>query len=348
MIKKWLVLLALCWCFSAEAQNITKFGVEGQYGFIIPHAADLQPFSGYRPVGLHLSWQKMKTTKEHWEVCNCFHYLGATFSMTDFGNRDVLGMAYTLSGTFEPILWQQERWSLSLNTGVGTTYLTQVYDESSNPENHFFSSPISFLLFVAPVLTYDISEKWSGRLSFNYNHISNGGQQKPNRGMNFPQVGVGVQYTAGRTPLPQYTEKPARKEWMYWLEAGATTRNEGGTNQKQPSLSLVAGAKRPVSAINALGAGIEVNRDYSLRNDAGKHGEMITAPFISHHFLLGRVDFSQRMALYLHQPEAFSDHRFYQRYVLAVDVGSGLLLGFSLKAHAHVATHLDLRIGWQF
>lgn len=343
-----IAMAIMLFSLTSRAQTIHRLTTETQYGFIIPHASDLKQFSNTRPTGLHLSWQLMNTKKNHWEACHCFHYLGARFSYIDFGAENVLGKSFTLSGTFEPVLWRRNNWALNLNSGIGITYLTHTYDPETNPTNNFFSTKISFLLFVAPTIEYQFSKKWKAHLSLNYNHISNGGQDKPNRGMNFPQAGMGVNYYFNHAPLPEYPMNEPDDRWMYWLETGITTRNVGQTNNKQPSASLIAGAKRPVSTINGLGGGVEINRDYSLQKESGNYGKTISAPFISHHFLLGRFDFNQRMAWYVHQPEEMEGHRFYQRYVLFFRMVSDFHVGVSLKAHGHVATHLDLRLGWQF
>lgn len=65
-------------------------------------------------------------------------------------------------------------------------------------------------------------------------------------------------------------------------------------------------------------------------------------------FLLGRFDFNQRMAVYTNKPKNYQDHRFYQRYVLNYLLSEHLTLGIGLKAHAHVAEHMELRLGWNF
>jgi len=343
-----IAIAILLFSFTSTAQTIHRLTTETQYGFIIPHASDLKQFSNSRTTGLHFSWQVMNTKKNYWEACHCFHYLGARFSYIDFGDEDVLGEAFTLSGTFEPVLWRKNNWAVNLNSGIGITYLTHTYDPETNPTNNFFSTKISFLLFVAPTFEYHFSKKWRAHLSLNYNHISNGGQDKPNRGMNFPQAGAGVSYHFNHASLPQYSGKAPRDNWLFWLESGLTMRNVGVSNEKHPSVSVVGGGLRRTSNVNAIGVGVEVNQDYSLQKRSGDYGKTISAPFISHHFLLGRFDFSQRMAWYYHQPEVLSEHRFYQRYVLFFEIYSGLRIGFSLKAHGHVASNLDLRLGWQF
>ena len=72
------------------------------------------------------------------------------------------------------------------------------------------------------------------------------------------------------------------------------------------------------------------------------------APFIAHHFTLGRRDYSQWMAFYLQKPDDDLDYRFYQRYVLRYTINKTLFAGVGLKTHGHVAENMDVRLGWNF
>jgi len=103
-LRIWLILPLLLFTYNkSEAQTIDKFGLEGQYGIIIPHAEDLQNISTSNPYGIQLSYSRLNASKSSWEVCNCFHYLGLQLSVQDFGNPEVLGQANSLTGFFEPI-----------------------------------------------------------------------------------------------------------------------------------------------------------------------------------------------------------------------------------------------------
>lgn len=349
MMKLYCVIILLVfYSHFLEAQSIQRLRAEIQHGFIISHASDLKPVSDNRPTGFHVSWQRMGLGQNHWEICNCFYYIGAQFSWLNFGDRDILGDAYTLAGTFEPVLWRYNQWSLSLNSGIGATWLTKVHHPENNPLNNFFSSRLSFLLYVAPAIEYRFSDNWSGRLSANYNHISNGGRKQPNRGMNYPQVGIGVNYYLNNEVLPDYERQHPGNEYLFWIESGFTTRKVDDENNRKPSVALVGGVNRAVSAFNGLGFGAEYNHDFSMLNESGNYGVHLLAPFISHHFIFGKFDFSQRMSWYAVQPEQLSSHNFYQRYVITYKVFSGLRMGFSLKSHGHVATNIDFRMGWEF
>src|SRR5690606_35741573 len=176
----------------ANGQAVKRLGGAVSYGSIIAHASELRPISNSNPMGITGSFQFMDVGRKSWETCDCFYYLGADFSYENFNNPTTLGNAYSLTATFEPVLWRSAPWVLSLKSGIGISYLDQVYDPVTNPENIFFSNHLSFKIFLAPSLEYRFSPKWSGQLYFTYNHISNGGQRQPNKGMNYPMAGIGV------------------------------------------------------------------------------------------------------------------------------------------------------------
>ncbi|WP_207226887.1 acyloxyacyl hydrolase [Cecembia calidifontis] len=331
---------------NALGQEVEKLSLESSYGFIIPHSQALKPLSQSNPLGFSLHYQKLNQSQKSWDACNCFHYLGLQFSYHDFGNPPVLGHALSLTGTFEPILWKNERWTFSLLSGLGFSYLSKVYDEDNNPDNIFFSAPVSFLLFLSPKWEYIISDKIALNLSFAYNHISNGGQSQPNKGMNYPMLGLGLVHFMKNYPFPFYEKKMIPKSSNFYLETGLSTRE--GEEGRIPNLSLVMAFKKPISGINGIGGGLEINKDYSLEVENKRWEALMPAPFISHHFLFGKFDFSQRMAFYTNKPNNYHDFRFYQRYVLNYFLFQNFSIGIGLKAHGHVAEHLDLRLGWSF
>lgn len=345
-MEKLLFFAALVFSSSVlQAQSVKRVGLEGQYGFIIPHSPGLAPISGSNPFGISLHYQAMKTAKSNWESCACFHFLGAQLSHHNFGNRQVLGSATSLSGTFEPILWQDRRLRVSLLSGVGVSYLTEYYNAIENPDNLFFSTPISFMGFVSPKLEYRFSENWSAHLSFAYNHISNGGQRQPNKGMNFPMLGLGINTYLANPELPRHEKAPISKNWLGYLDGGFTTSEMAGASSRKPVFGLSAGTYRSVSRINALGGGIELVADYAVGNESPA---LMPAVFVANHFLFGKFDFSQRLAIYLNKPDNYQDSPVYQRYLLTYQTFRNVSLGVSMKVHGHVAEHMDIRIGLRF
>jgi hypothetical protein len=338
-------------CLSLYAQQDAgrRFGVETQYGFIIPHASDLVAVSRSNPVGINFSYDRIGLSKKNWDICNCFHYVGLNLSHHNFNNPEVLGSATSLSGSFEPILWKSNKLQFGLRSGFGVSYLSKVFNEETNPDNSFFSSPISFLLLVSPRLQWNLREEFAVTLALHYNHISNGGQKQPNRGMNFPTLGLGMNYSPKPYNFPKHTAEKTESVIKYYLEAFGTLRSESQGDGRQPLIGLTIGAFQKINAIQGLGVGFESQWDNSLEVLPETANSLIHAPYIAHHFLFGKVDFSQRMGVYLKKPKIYEpDRLFYQRYVLSYLLNDSIKVGAALKAHGHVAENIELRLGYQF
>jgi hypothetical protein len=342
-------IFLLAFSFGAKSQDGShRFGVEGQYGWIIAHNPELEQVAQSSPFSVGLSSQWLKNTRKNWEACNCFHYLGISFSVVDFQNSRELGQAWNLAGTFEPFLFRNGKWAGSLATGLGVSYLTRVYDPIENPRNTFFSAPVSFLLFLAPKVSYQVAENWGLQASFSYSHISNGGQRQPNRGMNFPMVGLGILHYTRNIDLPIYQKSQLSKSWLFYADLGFNTR-DGDNGSRNPNFTLAGGAYRQIIGIIGLGGGLELAKDFSLPVQESRTEALIPGIYLENHFLFGRFDFSQRMVKYIFKPQEYQeDHEFYQRYTLNYLLGKNFRIGAGLKAHGHVAEYMDFRVGWRF
>ncbi|MBC6366080.1 lipid A 3-O-deacylase [Algoriphagus sp. AK58] len=332
----------------AQTSSSHRIGLESHYGWIIPHNSELKDISSSNPISIGITSQWMKNSRKNWEACHCFHYLGLGLSVTDFQNPAELGKSWNLTGSFEPFLFRRDKFSISLASGIGVSYLTKVYDPLENPRNTFFSAPISFLLFVTPKFTFDFSRNWAVQTSFSYNHISNGGQRQPNRGMNFPMLGLGVLYYTRKIDLPEFEKHQLPTRWFFYSDLGINSRKTTDGTRK-PNFTLAAGAYRKLSGIIGIGGGIELAKDFSLPVEESRMEALIPAVFLENHFLFGRFDFSQRFAAYLSKPLGYQENQvFYQRYTLSYLLGKNVQLGAGLKAHGHVAEYLDFRVGWRF
>lgn len=332
--------------FGQSARKALDFSA--QTGWIIPHNEELIPISQSNPIGLSFRYQVLKSNRENWEACNCFHYLGLGLQVQDFQNPEELGQAWTFYGSFQPILWRKNKLELALDMGIGASYLTRVYDPVENPRNTFFSAPLSFLLFVRPVISYSLSSQFDLTASFNYNHISNGGQRQPNRGMNYPLFALGGTYFLKKESLPDYDKPEIPKEFQFYLDLGVNTRSNG-QGGRSPNFTIGAGVYRKLASVWGLGAGLDLNKDFSLAVEESRLESLMPAPFIANHFLFGRFDFQQRFAWYASKPATYqADRNFYQRYTLSYQLGRNFRLGVGMKAHGHVAENMDLRVGWRF
>ncbi|WP_025742560.1 acyloxyacyl hydrolase [Aquimarina pacifica] len=109
---------------------------------------------------------------------------GISLGVTDFGNIDKVGIAYTLLPFLEVGLFSKKTNRLHLNTGFGASYIDTKYNMDTNPFNKGITTSFnwSFKSFIYYDVLVKKSSQW--RLGLGYTHHSNGHTLLPNQGLN--------------------------------------------------------------------------------------------------------------------------------------------------------------------
>lgn len=340
----------------SQTRTPIALGLRGHYGFIIPHSDVIKEQANSNPWGFELDAALHLISEKSWKNFTSFPRVGATLSYINFNNPEVLGSAINLGAYFEPIIAVRNRLNFSFRLGLGISYLNRVYDVETNPENQFYSSPISFLLFVNGMINYRIRPHLQARAGFFYNHISNGGIKQPNKGINFPTASLGIEYILN----PYDFRARVKEDWrllyperfkikMALFGTAKTLNNED--NRRFGIIGTTVYGSYVVGRMSALTAGLEWVVDYSLREKLRR--ENLGNDFqkgslnIGHDLLLGKFIFSQQVGLYLYR-DFFDKPFYYQRYGLSYQINPHLFAGLQLKAHGDVADFMDFRVGYVF
>jgi len=190
-------------------------------GFIIPHSEAIKDIAYSKPWGIEWNVSKHINSQAAWNECSCYPRIGISAAYFNFDNPSVLGNAYWLTPYIEPMLGAHRKLFFSFRLGAGLAYLDNVYHPIRNPNNLFYSLPVSFSLLANTALNVRATSRFLLRLLANYHHLSNGGMQLPNKGINFSTFSVGIDYT----PFQDFTPKqrqafnlntmPKNEYWLY-------------------------------------------------------------------------------------------------------------------------------------
>jgi hypothetical protein len=253
---------------------------------------------------------------------------------------------------FEPILSRGKTFELTGKAGLGLGYVTEVFDSEENPANLFFSSKWNFPLVVGLNVIYKASARWNFTLSANYNHISNGGMSQPNKGMNYPTGALGVDFVLNPISLPDRTvKKEGNFPWKKYAVLFGTSKSAGDSTFTDQGRKLLIGIQggllKQLSTVYGVNGGVEVIYDESNDQDddqSGDYNVFTGAAVLGNNLFFGKFHFSQQFAVYFERPTPGSK-ALYQRYALDYSINPVMKVGFSLKAHGHVADNIDLRLG---
>lgn len=338
---------------------VQQLSVRAERGFIIPHAPDLKTLSQTHPVGIELSYSRLNVTQAAYDRCHCFARVGGYVNYFAFNNPAELGRTVGTGVFFEPLLFPQNRLYGSVRATAGLAYLTRIYNAETNPRNTFFGSSISGLLALSAALNYRISPHWQVSASVQYNHISNGGIRQPNRGMNFPTVGLGLSYAVEPVSLPDPSRWPRQslttrftKRLMAFGAVRTLPKTASLPEQAGWSWGFTATAGHRVSRFHAFTGGLEFVDDGYLRLQLQREGLSESYRQLGllggYELWLGRYVFAAHLGWNALQPDALLGRPFFQRYQLLHTFRDRYQLGIGLRARLNVAEGFDVRLGIRF
>lgn len=331
------------------------FGFNGHYGFIIPHSGAIKNISGTNPFGIEFSIAGMNHREKDWQQCNCYSSAGISLSYIDFANPDKLGKVATVSVYVEPVLRYNKKLFFTIRLGTGVSYITKVYDKESNPENLFFSSPVSFPLYVHFYSKLNLNKNFNIHAGACYNHISNGGVKQPNKGMNFPTLMLGIEYTLRPViliPRKKQTDSLSYK-LKYDFRAFTSVKVYEKTDKYDEKPCLIFGLStrviKPVSSFNSLSLGAEYVWDGYIkerinRDSLNKDNQRLSLT-LGNDVNVGRFVFTIQLGAYAYAPYPGMDP-VYQKYDLTYKITKHIFCGVYLKAHRHVAELMGVSLGF--
>ena len=333
--------------------SIFSTGIGIQHGFIFAHSEAVQNTTGANPTGLEitLSWQRNDSAI--WNLCNCYPCKGLLLSYYDF-DTPILGKGITGAYFLEPAYKLGKNIFFPFKGAAGLSYLTNPFDSSSNPTNQSYSQYVNGYLAVSAGFWFSLNEHWKVNLSANYNHESNGGMKRPNKGINWPTAGIAVSYQKQTKSFyvgQRQTDKFWKNQPLRW-DAGIfgvprRTTNEDGNRIHKLLLGANLQVAKQVGRINTLTLGTEIYHDAELKQTL-KKDSLDASPFkagilFGHEFLLGKFIFSQRLGYYVFDQTPYFDD-LYHRWGLQYRINPRISIGFNLNAHRQVADYVDLRI----
>jgi hypothetical protein len=235
-----------------------------------------------------------------------------------------------------------------------------VYDPVTNPLNKFYSSPISFFVLLSCGINYRINDKFNMCLSGSFNHISNAGIKHPNKGINYPTLGLGIDYRIHPMPFAHRIKDKTQKLVPYKGRLDVclfgTGKAEIRGNERYPVIGLLTSYTRVIGRINGLTLGMEFVADYadkkeierkSLTKGGKETDHKYIAPLLGYDLLLGRFTFQIQVGAYIYSPFERWDPVF-QRYGLSYYFYKSFYIGINMKSHRYVADFLDMRLGYSF
>ena len=119
-----------------------------------------------------------------------------SLGITDFGNIDRLGLAFTAMPIIEFNAFRSEK--IKISGGSGISYFTQKYHPEANPDNRAVTTDFSWAVRMNFIYEILATENIDWRVGLGYSHHSNGHTKLMNNGYN----SILISLSAAINPLP--------------------------------------------------------------------------------------------------------------------------------------------------
>jgi hypothetical protein len=340
-------------------------------GKIVPHNKTAFVPINSLTQGAELNWRFRSLRPKQWEQRAGFPVPGLILGFYNISEPQVYGQAFCLVPNISFRLMYGTNWRLSFRGAIGLAYLTEKFSYGENPLNLVIGS--NFNASVQSSLRYEhhLTNNWYVLLGGYFSHFSNGGTQKPNLGINYSgvQVGVGLRLNKNspfQSPASVRLKGQTPKGFhpLFQLSYGVREMATNG-GPKYPIVTFASEVYRHVSPYHrtGMGLGFEYNGsvywDYRLNNPDNNDDSDYVArslrimPYIAHEVLLGKVAIYANLGTYLINRDNVYGPIFTKiglRYYPLGTTTSAVKphVGFVLKSHIATAEYAGIVVGLMF
>ncbi len=140
---------------------------------------------------------------------------GLSLGITDFGNRDSLGIAISAMPFIEFKAFGSEKWSVL--TGMGASYFTKKFNEETNPQNQAVTTDITWAFRMYLYYQFLSTKDLDWRLGLGYSHHSNGHTRLLNQGYNsfLVSLSADLKNPLGRAGITSHEKFPEYQKSVY-------------------------------------------------------------------------------------------------------------------------------------
>ena len=171
------------------------FTMKFQYGKLLKTNPFLKTMPGKLDfMGSSIQLTKQTNGSQGWEGDFGFPYYGGGIAYFDLLEQDHMNNPYAVYGVFGGVIKRNDKWKWNYELNLGLAYKWRTFSQKEDYYNITFGSKTSVYVALQTQLQYQLNKYFDIGIGGSFNHFSNGGFKKPNKGLN--QIsGFGYLYT---------------------------------------------------------------------------------------------------------------------------------------------------------
>lgn len=345
-------------------QNYSGIAADYHYGKVIPTNPFVkgenlkgEPLKYYQSLSIKMLWQNPGYTD--WQKVYHIPYYGFGVFAGDFYNPDELGYPIAVYGVLGIPIRRWNKFALYSEFQFGMAFNWQHYDSINNPKNLAIGGSMTVYLDIGMTAFYQISSKLDLGAGFSFLHFSNGGFERPNRGLNLYSPSFELKYHFAGKPNLNFVQKADRlrrsNDLFLMLGYGDHQLNE---HELDTNYFAVGGLSVIyfVQVSNALriGAGTDINYFWGLNaKPDGTIGPRTLDNFtvgliLQPEIIIDKLTLVGGFGIYTTHLNYLNFKQAYQRLGVRFEIYKNVSLGVNVRAiNFMLAEFLEFNVGYR-
>lgn len=360
-----LLLLSLLLLGQVRAQGQTDaankpawiVGGAWQQGSVLVHTAKIRHLRGLHPSGWEINLQRQTVGKRYWQQLYGYPRIGAALTYLDYHHL-TLGRSLALSPYLSLPVKKGKRDRLHFRFGTGLAAFSNRFYRTRNPANNVISATWNAVIQTRLEYEYLLAGKLALLAGAGLNHYSNGGNAKPNMGVNIATASLGLNFYANPhyQTFARQAEPVADPNFITVSSSLGVKQRNDFDSLRYVVKSIALAVSRRVNQKSTLVLGVEGFYDPSLypRRAWDPRVKPGTAPDIrrvalnlGHELNLGKLALGSQVGYYFYRPYK-ADAALYQRLETRYYLHRFVFIAAGLKLHDLIKADLiEYRLGFR-
>ncbi|MDY0200196.1 MAG: acyloxyacyl hydrolase [Tenuifilaceae bacterium] len=369
-MKCFAIILCFVFCSGVQAlgQNSNSdWATQGQsvalevyWGYLQYHHQEMAYLKQTPAQAVKLSYILNSSGSKLWHSIYRYPKVGISYMLMDLGHHNILGYSHTISPFIKiPVFSLGEKCSSDFFVGSGLSYLPKIYHPVSNSLNTAISTHINVNIDLGFSVSYCVNNNLKLSSGAHIAHFSNGSIKKPNYGLNYTLLSLGVQY--GNFNLkPEETVQNIVKDEKHRILLVTSGSVKEATGFNGPKFGVASGSieysRQVWLPLFRVGTSLDFMYDdshslilqnnnilYNSNWELTKLGIAINAELI-----LDRLSLILHFGGYYHNLSgAINNQWVYQRVGLRYKFTNGLWAHVALKTHLNYADYIEFGLAFK-
>lgn len=330
------------------------------WGYLQYHHHEMTPLKQGSAQAVKLSYIFSSNGNKQWHMAYNYPNAGISYTLMDLGQRSILGYAHSVTPFMSiPLFNKGKKFSFDFYTAAGVALMPKTFHPVSNSQNTAISTHINTNIDLGLSASYHVNNNLIVNAGAHITHFSNGSIKKPNYGLNYTLLSLGIQYGNFNAKPKNHEEKKVRSEkHRILLAILGSTKQAVAFND--PNFCVASGSieysHKVWSPLFRVGGSLDFMYDNShsliLHNHSIAYGsdwELAKLGMaVNAELILNRLSLILHFGGYYHNlSRKIKNQWVYQRVGLRYRFTNGLWAHVALKTHLNIADYIEFGLAFK-